>query len=167
MKEIAGVCSNTFKILIVDDIPLNLLLLDKMLKPFEFQLVKASNGREALHAIQERLGTQEEIDLAIVDLMMPDIDGYKVIEMLRNGSNDGEFNIPAQSKEKLPIVILSGMNFSEDIKRGLELGANQFVTKPVVMAQLYSTITEELTKKIQTGKYQRHTIYIGCRCWAT
>lgn len=46
MKEIAGVCSNTFKILIVDDIPLNLLLLDKMLKPFEFQLVKASNGRE-------------------------------------------------------------------------------------------------------------------------
>lgn len=42
MKEIAGVCSNTFKILIVDDIPLNLLLLDKMLKPFEFQLVKAA-----------------------------------------------------------------------------------------------------------------------------
>lgn len=133
---------------------MNLLLLDKMLKPFEFQLVKASNGREALHAIQERLGTPEEIDLAIVDLMMPDIDGYKVIEVLRNGANDGEFNIPAQSKEKLPIVILSGMNFSEDIKRGLELGANQFVTKPVVMAQLYSTITEELTKKIQTGKYQ-------------
>lgn len=51
MKEIAGICSNTFKILIVDDIPLNLLLLDKMLKPFEFQLVKASNGREALHAL--------------------------------------------------------------------------------------------------------------------
>ena len=97
MKEIAGVCSNTFKILIVDDIPLNLLLLDKMLKPFEFQLVKASNGREALHAIQERLGTPEEIDLAIVDLMMPDLDGYKVIEVLRNGSNDGEFNIPAHS----------------------------------------------------------------------
>lgn len=154
MKEIAGVCSSTFKILIVDDFPLNLLLLDKMLKPFEFQLVKASNGREALYAIQERLGTPEEIDLAIVDLMMPDIDGYKVIEVLRNGANDGEFNIPAQSKEKLPIVILSGMNFSEDIKRGLELGANQFVTKPVVMAQLYSTITEELTKKIQAGKYQ-------------
>ncbi|WP_302951535.1 response regulator [Leyella stercorea] len=155
MKEIAGVCSNTFKILIVDDIPLNLLLLDKMLKPFEFQLVKASNGREALHAIQERLGTPEEIDLAIVDLMMPDIDGYKVIEVLRNGANDGEFNIPAHSKEKLPIVILSGMNFSEDIKAWLGAWcANQFVTKPVVMAQLYSTITEELTKKIQAGKCQ-------------
>ena len=154
MKEIAGINSNLFKILIVDDIPLNLLLLDKMLKPFEFQLVKASNGREALHAIQERLGTPEEIDLAIVDLMMPDIDGYKVIEVLRNGDYDGECNIPARSKEQLPIVILSGMNFSEDIKRGLELGANQFVTKPVVMAQLYSTITEELTKKIQAGKYQ-------------
>lgn len=79
MKEIAGVNSDTFTILIVDDIALNLLLLDKMLKPFDFQIVKAANGREALETIQSRIGTPDSIDLAIVDLMMPDIDGFKVI----------------------------------------------------------------------------------------
>lgn len=52
MKEIAGVNSDTFTILIVDDIALNLLLLDKMLKPFDFQIVKAAKGREALETIR-------------------------------------------------------------------------------------------------------------------
>ena len=128
MKEIAGVNSDTFTILIVDDIALNLLLLDKMLKPFDFQIVKAANGREALETIQSRIGTPGSIDLAIVDLMMPDIDGFKVIEHVRNGCDNAEFRIPAQSKSDLPILILSGMNFGEDIERGLALGANQFIT---------------------------------------
>lgn len=152
MKEIAGVSSSTFNVLIVDDIQLNLLLLDKMLKPFEFKMVKACNGREALNIVQERLNTPDKIDFIIVDLMMPDIDGYEVIETLRNGRHDDAFDIPAQDKLTLPIVILSGMNFGDDIKRGLELGANQFVTKPVVMTQLYTIVTEELTKKIEAGK---------------
>ena len=91
MKERAGVNSDTFTILIVDDIALNLLLLDKMLKPFDFQIVKAANGREALETIQSRIGTPGSIDLAIVDLMMPDIDGFKVIEHVRNGCDNAEF----------------------------------------------------------------------------
>lgn len=152
MKEIAGVNSDTFKVLIVDDIPLNLLLLDKMLKPFDFQLVKAANGREALNIIQERMGTADQIDLAIVDLMMPDIDGYTVIEHVRQGCHDADFNIEPQSQTELPIIILSGMNFGDDIKRGLELGANQFLTKPVVMVQLYNTVTQELTKKVEAAR---------------
>ena len=44
------------------------------------------------------------------------------------------------------------MNFGEDIERGLALGANQFITKPIVMTQLYSIIVEELTKKIEATK---------------
>ena len=96
MKEIAGVNSDTFTILIVDDIALNLLLLDKMLKPFDFQIVKAANGREALETIQSRIGTPGSIDLAIVDLMMPDIDVFKVIEHVRNGCDNAEFRIRRQ-----------------------------------------------------------------------
>ena len=152
MKEIAGKESSSFKVLLVDDIPLNLLLLDKMLKPFDFQIVKANGGREALQEVQKRWHTPDQIDLAIVDLMMPDIDGFKVIEHVRNGCDDGEFRIPAQSKSDLPILILSGMNFGEDIERGLALGANQFITKPIVMTQLYSIIVEELTKKVEAKK---------------
>lgn len=105
-----------------------------------------------METIQSRIGTPGSIDLAIVDLMMPDIDGFKVIEHVRNGCDNGEFRIPAQSKSDLPILILSGMNFGEDIERGLALGANQFITKPIVMTQLYSIIVEELTKKVEATK---------------
>ena len=52
MKQIAGIDTNRLKLLLVDDIPLNLILLDKMLKPYEFQIVKTNNGREALEQIQ-------------------------------------------------------------------------------------------------------------------
>lgn len=149
MKQIAGIDSNNFNVLIVDDIPLNLMLLDMMLKPFKFKIVKAFSGRDALNAIQERLNTPDHIDLAIVDLMMPNIDGYQVIEYVRNGCHNDEFNIPALSKSELPIVILSAMNLSDDVTRALNLGANQFLTKPLVQDQLFNTITHELTLKVE------------------
>lgn len=150
MKQIAGIDTNNFKILLVDDIPLNLILLEKMLKPYEFQIVKAHNGREALEQIQARQDTEDAFDLAIVDLMMPEIDGYKVIEYVRKGCCNEEFNIKAKSKGEFPLIILSGMNFSDDINKGMTLGANQFLTKPVVMERLYTAVTEELSNKIQT-----------------
>ena len=98
MKQIAGVDSNQFKLLLVDDIPLNLLLLEKMLQPFEFQIAKASNGRFALQMIQDRQDTPDQFDLAIVDLMMPDIDGFQVIKSVRKGCDNADFHIHAMNK---------------------------------------------------------------------
>lgn len=155
MKQIAGIDTNQFKILIVDDIPLNLILLEKMLKAYEFQLVKANNGREALELIQETQDTPEAFDMAIVDLMMPDIDGYQVIETVRKGCFNDEFKIENMTKEQFPIVILSGMNFNDDVARGLEIGANEFLTKPVVMERLYTTVTDQLTKLVESGNYHK------------
>lgn len=155
MKQIAGIDTNQFKILIVDDIPLNLILLEKMLKAYEFQLVKANNGREALELIQETQDTPETFDMAIVDLMMPDIDGYQVIEAVRKGCFNDEFKIENMTKEQFPIVILSGMNFNDDVARGLEIGANEFLTKPVVMERLYTTVTDQLTKLVESGNYHK------------
>ena len=60
--------------------------------------------------------------------------------------------INAKDKEQFPLIILSGMNFNDDITKGLSMGANQFLTKPVVMERLYTAVTEELTKKVQTGQ---------------
>ena len=71
MKQIAGIDTNRLKLLLVDDIPLNLILLDKMLKPYEFQIVKTNNGREALEQIQAVQDTPEAFDLAIVDRRLP------------------------------------------------------------------------------------------------
>ena len=61
MKQIAGIDTNRLKLLLVDDIPLNLILLDKMLKPYEFQIVKTNNGREALEQIQALSASEEPI----------------------------------------------------------------------------------------------------------
>lgn len=155
MRQIAGIDTNQFKILIVDDIPLNLILLEKMLKAYEFQLVKANNGREALELIQQTQDTPEAFDMAIVDLMMPDIDGYKVIETVRKGCFSDEFKIDNMTKEEFPIVILSGMNFNDDVAHGLEIGANEFLTKPVVMERLYTTVTDQLTKLVESGNYHK------------
>lgn len=149
MKQIAGIDTNRLKLLLVDDIPLNLILLDKMLKPYEFQIVKTNNGREALEQIQAVQDTPEAFDLAIVDIMMPEIDGYQVLEYVRRGCPDGQFNITPKIKEEFPVIILSGMNFSDDVAKGMSLGANQFLTKPVVMERLYAAVNEELEMKIQ------------------
>lgn len=152
MRQIAGIDSNKFKLLLVDDIPLNILLLEKMLQPYEFQIAKAYNGRQALKLIEQRQDTPDNFDLAIVDLMMPDIDGFQVISCARKGCDDGEFHIKARDKNDFPLIILSGMNFDDDVAKGLSMGANQFLTKPVVMERLYAAVTEELTKKVQQAK---------------
>ena len=154
MKEIAGVESNKFRILLVDDIPLNLILLEKMLRQYEFKIMKAKSGREALQQIEASQSTDEPIDLAVVDLMMPDIDGYQVIEYIRKGHEDDTFHIKARGKEELPIIILSGMSFNDDIKKGLAVGANQYLTKPIIMERLYAAVDEELKKKVESGNYK-------------
>lgn len=152
MKEIAGKESSSFKVLLVDDIPLNLLLLDKMLKPFDFQIVKANGGREALQEVQKRWHTPDQIDLAIVDLMMPEVDGFQVIESLRKGYEMEGNAVPPQNKTALPLIILSGLSFEEDVKKGLALGANNYLTKPIVMNKLYDTVTQLLTEKVEAEK---------------
>jgi len=152
MKEIAGKESSSFKVLLVDDIPLNLLLLDKMLKPFDFQIVKANGGREALQEVQKRWHTPDQIDLAIVDLMMPEVDGFQVIESLRKGYEMDGNAVPPQNKTALPLIILSGLSFEEDVKKGLALGANYYLTKPIVMNKLYDTVTQLLTEKVEAEK---------------
>lgn len=154
MKNIAGVESNNFRILLVDDIPLNLILLEKMLRQYEFKITKAKNGREALQQIEASQGTDEAVDLAIVDLMMPDIDGYQVIEYIRNGHDDDTFHVEARGKEDLPIIILSGMSFNDDITKGMAIGANQYLTKPIIMERLYTAVDEELTKKVEAGNHK-------------
>lgn len=152
MKEIAGKESSSFKVLLVDDISLNLLLLDKMLKPFEFQIVKASGGREALQEVQKRWHTPDQIDLAIVDLMMPEVDGFQVIESLRKGYEMEGNAVPPQDKTALPLIILSGLSFVEDRKKGMALGANHYLTKPIVMNKLYDIVTQLLTEKVEAEK---------------
>ncbi len=116
-------------ILIVDDIPLNVLLIQKMLGKYHYNLLTANDGKAALDTIASK-----EVDLVLLDLMMPVMDGYEVIERLRAD----------EATKDLPIVILSALNSNDDVKRGFDLGANDFITKPIIMDKLLDSIAKQI-----------------------
>ena len=118
-----------YNVLAVDDIPLNLLLVQKMLSRFNFKMRTAANGQQALDAIQ-----LQKPDLILLDLMMPGIDGFEVIRRLRSNPEMAD----------IQIVILSALNSNEDIVRGFNEGANDFIMKPIIMEKLLSCVVTQL-----------------------
>jgi len=118
-----------YNILAVDDIPLNLLLVQKMLSRFKFDIRTADNGQQALDAVADR-----RPDLILLDLMMPGIDGFEVIKRLRED--------PATAD--IRIVILSALNSNEDVVKGFDLGANDFIMKPIIMEKLLNSVFTQL-----------------------
>ena len=119
-----------YSVLAVDDIPLNLLLVQKMLSRFNFELRTAGGGQEALDAV-----AQKRPDLILLDLMMPGIDGFEVIRRLRED--------PVTSD--IQIVILSALNSNEDVVKGFNVGANDFIMKPIIMEKLLSCVVTQMS----------------------
>ncbi|MBR4227906.1 MAG: response regulator [Bacteroidales bacterium] len=118
-----------YNVLAVDDVPLNLILIQKMLAKFKFQVRTAGNGVQALEAV-----AAQKPDLILLDLMMPVMDGFEVIRRLRE----------APATAGIRIVILSALNSNEDIVRGYQLGANDFITKPIILEKLLNCVATQL-----------------------
>jgi two-component system cell cycle response regulator len=103
-------------ILLVDDETMNLKILRTILRKGEYRFLEVQSGEEAL-----RLLEGEKADLIVLDLMMPGMDGFEVLERVkRNPSTDF-----------IPVIIASALKDSSAIERGLELGANDYFTKPL------------------------------------
>ncbi len=119
-----------YNVLVVDDIPLNLLLIQKMLSRFNFKLRTASGGQQTLDMVAE-----QKPDLILLDLMMPGIDGFEVIRRLRANPDT----------QDIQIVILSALNSNEDIIRGFNEGANEFITKPIIMEKLLTCVVTQMS----------------------
>lgn len=118
-----------FNVLAVDDIPLNLLLVQKMLSKFNFSLRTAANGQQALDAV-----AAQKPDLILLDLMMPGIDGFEVLRRVREH--------PALCD--IRVVILSALNANEDIVRAYQMGANDFISKPIILEKLLNSVATQL-----------------------
>ncbi|MBF0589708.1 MAG: response regulator [Magnetococcales bacterium] len=103
------------KILVVDDEPNNLRVLGQILKD-SYQLIFAPNGEKALEAATKHLP-----DLILLDIMMPDITGYEVCQKLKANS----------STEDMPVIFVTAMSEIEDEVRGFDVGAVDFIHKPV------------------------------------
>ena len=126
---------SAYNVLAVDDIPLNLLLVQKMLSRFNFKMRTASGGQQALDAV-----AAQKPDLILLDLMMPGIDGFEVIKRLRENPETAD----------IQIVILSALNSNEDVVKGFNVGANDFIMKPIIMEKLLTCVITQL--QIVEGK---------------
>ena len=119
------------KCIIVDDVALNVVLAQKMLTSLKLDMSKAVNGQQACDMIRNGY----EPDIMILDLMMPIMDGFQVLEEIRSGRC---------GNKDLPIIILSALNREEDVNRAMSLGANDFVTKPIIMNRLINAVKTAL-----------------------
>ena len=100
-----------------------------MLARFKFRLKTAANGQQALDSVAE-----EKPDLILLDLMMPGIDGFEVIRRLR----------AAPETADIQIVILSALNSNEDVIKGFNVGANDFIMKPIIMERLLTCVVTQI-----------------------
>jgi len=110
-------------ILIVDDEPDIVNLTEKILKLGKFNTLTCNNGKEALKVIEDKYS---EISLVLLDLMMPGVTGMEVLRTIK--SND--------MFKHILVILFTVKSFKEDIKKGKEMGADGYITKPFSGKQL-------------------------------
>ncbi|HZV54524.1 MAG TPA: two-component system response regulator [Rhodocyclaceae bacterium] len=112
-------------ILVVDDTPENITVLGELLQP-TYRVRAANSGRRALQVVD----SDPRPDLILLDVMMPDMDGYAVLDYLRQSPRNRD----------IPVIFVTAMDATEDEERGLDLGAVDYITKPlrpsIVMARV-------------------------------
>jgi PAS domain S-box-containing protein len=120
------------KILIVDDNPMNTELLKEILEQIGQSSVIAYSGKKALELVET-----EKFDLILLDIMMPEMSGFEVVEHLKLNSKTSE----------IPVVFISALNETSDIVKGLDLGSYGYITKPYNSEELKAKIINTLKIK--------------------
>jgi two-component system, cell cycle response regulator DivK len=118
------------KILIVEDIESNFKLLIALLKPTKAQVILAENGLKAV----EFCKTIDDIDLVLMDIMLPDINGIEATRKIK------EF------KKELPIIAQTAFAMGGDREKCLEAGCDEYISKPISRSSLLSLIADKLNK---------------------
>lgn len=124
------------KILVVDDIKANVELLGAILGEAGFAVLKAYSGNEAIDAVKK-----ERPDLILLDIMMPELDGFQVCGMLRSDAGTAS----------IPIIMVTSKDKDIDIVQSLVTGADDYIVKPVVKHELLCKV-DNLLSKAKTGE---------------
>lgn len=120
------------KILVVDDDPFILMSLEFLMKKSGYSVVIARNGTEALNAL-----TVERPNLILLDIMMPDVDGYAICEHIKS----------SPMLAAIKVIFLSAKTKQIDIQKGYDVGADLFITKPFSTRALKQQVADLLAKK--------------------
>ncbi|MBF0147578.1 MAG: diguanylate cyclase [Magnetococcales bacterium] len=120
---------NRMTLLLVDDEPFNLHLLQELLEP-DYDLLLAKNGEQAL----QRVRTVPPPDLILLDIMMPGVDGYQVLERLQADP----------ITQKIPVIFITAMGEVADEAKGLSLGAVDYISKPISLAIVEARVKTHL-----------------------
>ncbi|HET9615415.1 MAG TPA: response regulator [Candidatus Limnocylindrales bacterium] len=123
------------RILVVDDTPFNRQLLGRLLKGLGHEPVEAADGRQALDRLRD--STAPPIDVILLDIVMPEMDGYEVLAALRDD--------PAL--RHLPVIVITGVDELDSVVRCLEMGAADYLPKTVDPAILKARIASSLARK--------------------
>jgi two-component system chemotaxis sensor kinase CheA len=117
---------NGRNVLIVDDDQRNIYALQKGLEPYNMNILTAQTGYECLQIVREN----PDVDIVLLDIMMPNLDGYDTLSIIRE-----ELHLT-----ELPIIAISAKTMKEDRERCLNAGATDFLGKPVVLKDVVSRI---------------------------
>ena len=117
--------ANAGRILVVDDEPANLALVSRLMKGLGYEIATATNGEAALEAVP-----LVRPDVILLDVNMPLLDGYEVCRRLKNDA----------ATRLIPVVLLTGLAAVEDRVRGIDAGADDFLTKPFVVSELNARV---------------------------
>jgi len=130
-------------ILIVDDDDKIRTVLEIFLKSRKHSVISANNGKSALNLLKKM--EQQLPDLIIMDVMMPELDGYSATKIIRK-----------EITKKVPIIFLTVRDSSNDLVTGFDAGGNEFMTKPFDYAKLEATINKLLSSPLSQRRIMRY-----------
>lgn len=131
------------KILITDDQPITRTLLEDILQD-EYEVIKAIDGRDAIECVHR----EQDIDLILLDVIMPEIDGFEVCRLLKENPDTKD----------IPVIIVTIMDQERNESRGFELGVADYVSKPVSRTRILTRIKNQLVIKRQRDLLEEKNI---------
>lgn len=117
--------ASEYKILIVDDVPTNVMLVQAILKKEGYTLLTCDSGTKAL-----KIANEKHPNLILLDIMMPEMDGYEVLQHLKSNPDTTD----------IPVIIMSALSDMQSIVKGYQLGATEYVTKPFQREELVKRV---------------------------
>ena len=127
-------------VLIVDDEPINVMIAERILQKNGYETISANHGNNALEILQTK-----QVDLILLDLMMPEINGFEVCEKLMHN----------EKTKDIPVIFLTAVTDKESIIKGFEVGGKDYLTKPFNTTELVARVKTHVDLKLARDSQEK------------